>query len=105
MSELDPTARIVWKLCRNHTWGQPMPEDVLVDAAIKNEDHDEMQDSLQDALELPFIASDSHGVYIPNGQDKHREAADWLRENTGLLEYKIHATLSRLPDDWPKTDS
>ena len=27
MDELEPTARIVWKLARNHTWGQPMPEE------------------------------------------------------------------------------
>jgi hypothetical protein len=104
MSELDPTARIVWKLCRNHTWGQPMPEDVLVDTAAKDEDHDEMREYLKDALDLSFVTSDSHGVYIPNGQDKHQEAADWLHENTTMPEYKIRASLSRLPNDWPKTD-
>jgi hypothetical protein len=101
MSELDPTARIVWKLCRNHTWGQPLPKDILVDAATKNEDHDEMRGHLQNALELPFVATDPHGVYIPNGQDKHGEAADWLRKNTDLPKYKIRTTLSRLPNDWP----
>jgi len=105
MSELGPRARIVWKLCRNHTWGQPMPEDVLVHAATKREDYDEMRRHLQDAIELPFVASGPHGVYIPNGQDTHVAAADWLHEHTALPEYKIRATLSRLPEDWPETDS
>jgi hypothetical protein len=35
MDELDPLARIVWKLARNHTWGQPMPEHAIIDLAAK----------------------------------------------------------------------
>ena len=105
MSELEPGARIVWKLCRNHTWGQPMPEDVLISVATKSEDDDEMRGHLQDVLRLSFVTSGPHGVYIPNGQDTHAAAADWLRENTALADYKIRATLSRLPNDWSVGDS
>lgn len=101
MNELDPTARIVWKLARNHTWGQPMPEKDVIAIATKDEDSDEMRANLDAALELPFLSSGPHGVYIPNGQAKHREAANWLRENTELQEYKIKATFSRLPPEWP----
>lgn len=82
-----------------------MPEDVLVDVATKNEDHNEMRSHLQNALKLPFVASNSHGVYIPNGRDRHIEAADWLSRNTDMPEYKIRATLSRLPTDWPDAGS
>lgn len=42
--------------------------------------------------------------YIPNGQDAHIATADWLREQTALDGFKIKATLSRLPDDWPRDD-
>ena len=38
MDELDPTARIVWKLARNHTWGQPMPEEAVIAITTKDED-------------------------------------------------------------------
>jgi len=101
MDELDPTARIVWKLARNHTWGQPMPEEAVIAITTKDEDSDEMRANLDEALELSFISSGPRGVFIPNGQAKHREAANWLRENTELQEYKIKATLSRLPPEWP----
>lgn len=101
MNELDPVARIVWKLARNHTWGQPIPEQAVIDLAAKDEDHDEMCGFLNEALTLSFIKSGPHGVYIPNGQGAHVDAADWLLANTELPEYLIAATLSRLPPDWP----
>jgi len=101
MDELGPRARIVWKLARNHTWGQPIPEEDVIALATKDEDRDEMRATLDAALELSFLSSGPHGVYIPNGQAKHEEAANWLRENTELREYKIKATLSRLPSEWP----
>lgn len=103
MAELDPIARIVWKMARNHTWGQPMPEEDVIAIATKDEDSDEMQAKLDEALGLSFLSSGPHGIYIPNGQAKHREAANWLRENTALQEYKIKATLSRLPPEWPES--
>jgi hypothetical protein len=101
MEELNPTARIVWKLARNHTWGQPMPEEDLIAITATDEDNDEMRAHLEAALKLPFLSSGPHGIYIPNGQAKHEETANWLRENTELQEYKIKATLSRLPPEWP----
>jgi len=103
MEELEPVARIVWKLARNHTWGQPMPEKDVIAIATKDEDSDEMRASLDEALELSFLSSGPHGVYIPNGQAKHEEVADWLQEQTELQEYKIKATLSRLPPEWPES--
>ncbi|CCQ34148.1 hypothetical protein HTIA_2034 [Halorhabdus tiamatea SARL4B] len=52
-------------------------------------------------LELPFVVRSPDGIHIPNGQDAHVAAANWLRENTELDDFKISATLSRLPADWP----
>ena len=101
MNELDPVARIVWKLARNHTWGQPIPEEDLIAIAAKDEDSDEMRAYLNDALELSFLHPGPHGVYIPNGQSAHRKVANWLRENTELHTYQIKATLSRLHPEWP----
>jgi hypothetical protein len=62
MDELNPVARIVWKLARNHTWGQPMPEEDVITIATKDEDSDEMRAKLDAALELPFLSSGPHGV-------------------------------------------
>ena len=64
-------------------------------------DSDEMGAYLNDALELSFLHSGPHGIFIPNGQSTHREVANWLRENTELHTYQIKATLSRLPPEWP----
>jgi hypothetical protein len=84
-----------------------MPERDIIDMATKEEDRDEMREQLDDALDLAFLKSGPHGVYIPNGQGMHVEAANWLVQNTDLPEYKIAATLSRLPPEWPsqETDS
>ena len=43
MDELAPMARIVWKLARNHTWGQPIPEGDVIALVTKEEDSDEMR--------------------------------------------------------------
>ena len=57
MAELDPTARIVWTLTQNHTWGQPIPEEDVIALATKDEDGDEMRAALDAALELSFLTS------------------------------------------------
>lgn len=63
MDESDPVARIVWKLARNHTWGQPMPEQAVIVIAAKDEDRDEMRAHLDEALDLSFISSGPHDMY------------------------------------------
>jgi len=78
-----------------------MPEEDLIAITAKDEDTDEMRSNLDVALELSFLRSGPHGVFIPNGQATHEEAANWLREHTELQEYTIKATLSRLPPEWP----
>jgi hypothetical protein len=52
-------------------------------------------------LELPFIVQSADGIYIPNGQDAHVKAANWLSEQTNFDDFTVKATLSRLPNDWP----
>ena len=54
-----------------------------------------------EVLELPFVERSPDGIYIPNGQNTHVAAADWLRDHSELDDFSIKATLSRLPDDWP----
>ena len=80
---MDGRSRLVWKLARNHTWGTPMDDETLVRLATTDEDHDEMREQLGEVLELSFVSRGPDGVYIPNGQDAHVEAVNWLRENTG----------------------
>lgn len=99
---MDAEARIVWKLARNHTWGTPIDTETLIQMAATDEDHDEMQQHLEDVLDLSFVSRGPDGVYIPNGQEKHVEAANWLRENTDREDFVIATTLSRLPPEWPE---
>ena len=99
----DIAASIVWKLARRHSWGSPIPGDRLVRMVAQTEDHDTVRRVLEtEVLALPFVARSSEGVYIPNGRDTHIAAAEWLRDHTNLDELKLNATLSRLPDEWPR---
>jgi glyoxylase-like metal-dependent hydrolase (beta-lactamase superfamily II) len=101
----DEAAKFVWKLARRHSWGSPIPDNQLIRMVAGTGDHDELRRVLNDeVLELGFIVRSPDGVYIPNGHDTHIEAANWLREHTGLDDFTIKATLSRLPDDWPNED-
>jgi hypothetical protein len=96
-------AKFVWKLARRHSWGSPVPADQLIQLVAGTEDYDTLEGVLEEeVVELSFVVRSSDGIYIPNGQDAHIAAADWLREHTALDDFKIKATLSRLPDDWPK---
>lgn len=98
----DAAAKFVWKLARRHSWGSPIPAEQLIRLVAGTEDHDELGRVLEnEVLELPFIIQSSDGIYIPNGQDAHVEAANWLRERTDFDDFTIKATLSRLPTDWP----
>lgn len=98
----DEAAKFVWKLARRHSWGSPVPADQLIRLVAGAEDHDELAGVLEDeVLKLSFIVRSPDGIYIPNGQDTHIAAAEWLRDHTDLDDFKIKATLSRLPDDWP----
>jgi hypothetical protein len=101
----EEAAKFVWKLARRHSWGSPIPADQLIRLVAGTEDYDELAGILEDeVLELPFVALSPDGIYIPNGQDAHIAAADWLRKHTALNDFKIKATLSRLPDDWPRDE-
>ena len=98
----DAAAKFVWKLARRHSWGSPIPAEQLIRLVAGTEDHDELARVLEnEVLELPFIVQSSDGIHIPNGQDAHVEAANWLREQTDFDDFTIKATLSRLPADWP----
>lgn len=99
----DDAAKFVWKLARRHSWGSPIPARQLVRLVAGSEDHDELERVLEDeVLELPFVVHSPDGIYIPNGQDSHVAAANWLRDHTELDDFSIEATLSRLPEDWPR---
>jgi len=98
-------AKFVWKLARRHSWGSPVPAEQLIRLVAGTEDHDELIRILEnEVIDLPFVVQSSDGIYIPNGQDAHVEAAEWLREQTDLNDLTIKATLSRLPDDWPQSE-
>ena len=101
----DEAAKFVWKLARRHSWGSPIPDDQLVRLVAGTEDHDQLEQVLEDeVLRLSFVVHSPDGIYIPNGQDAHIAAAGWLREHTNLDDFTIKATLSRLPDDWPRDE-
>ncbi|WP_143040857.1 hypothetical protein [Halopenitus malekzadehii] len=101
----DVAAKFVWKLARRHSWGSPIPAEQLIRLVAGTEDHNELARILEEeVLELPFIVQSVDGIYIPNGQDAHVEAGNWLRQQTGFDDLTIKATLSRMPDDWPNDE-
>ena len=101
----DSAAKFVWKLARRHSWGSPVPEDQLIRLVAATEDYDELEYVLEnEVLNLSFVVRSPDGIYIPNGQDSHISAANWLREQTELDDFTIKATLSRLPEDWPRDE-
>lgn len=62
-----------------------------------------MRRHFDDALELPFVSRGPDGVFIPNGQDAHDDAANWLREHTEREDFVVANTFLRLPPEWPDT--
>lgn len=101
----DIAAKFVWKLARRHSWGSPVPDDQLIRLVAGTEDHDKLERVLEDeVLSLSFVVRAPDGIYIPNGQEAHIAAGEWLRKHTGLDDFTIKATLSRLPDDWPRDE-
>lgn len=79
-----------------------MDADTLVRLTVTDEDHDEMHQHLEEVLGLSFVSHGPDRIYIPNGQDAHVEAANWLLENTERETVVIANTLSRLPPEWPE---
>lgn len=101
----DKRAKFVWKLARRHSWGSPIPAQQLIRLVAGAADHDELAAVLEsDVLELSFVVRSPDGILIPNGQDAHVAAANWLREHTKLDDFTIKATLSRLPAEWPTSE-
>jgi len=82
-----------------------MPKQKLVDAVQKDERRSEVKAAINEALNLSFVLNGPQGVFIPNGQGAHVDAADWLRENTQRADFEIEATLSRLPSGWPDSET
>lgn len=85
----DVAGTFVWKLARRHTWGSPIPSEQLIRLTAGTKDHNEMERILEEeVLQLPFVAKSADGIFIPNGQDTHVAAANWLRANTELSDLK-----------------
>ena len=82
-----------------------MPEQKLADMVQKDERRGEVDRAIDEALNLTFVSKGPQGVFIPNGQSAHVDAAEWLRENTKRADFEIEATLSRLPSGWPDTET
>lgn len=70
-----------------------MLEEDVIAIATKAEDSDEMRAKLDEALELTFLSSGPHGVYIPNGQAKrnlfHGNAAEEVKCPNSLSEENL----------------
>jgi len=76
MSRTRLKCRLLWKLCRKHGWGAPVPESVLV--------------------EEPYIRyREGHGYSVENDPDAQAQAACRLVSTCGYLEIQVEPTLSR----------
>lgn len=88
--------RLLWKLCRKHGWGSPVPRDDLVSWALPDSDQGRGREIVEDLLDEPYTGFQRGAGYsIRNDPDSQAQAAYRLRSECGYTTVQIEATLSR----------
>ena len=89
--------RLLWKLCRKHGWGSPVPRDALLNLALQDSDQGYGETLVDDLLEEPYIEHDDvrGGYQVKNNPDSQAQAACRLQSDCGYATIQIEATLSR----------
>lgn len=87
---------LLWKLCRKHGWGAPIPERDLVDLALCSSDQGIGKRIVDELVREPYVEYRSgRGYSLKNDPDAQAQAAARLRSSCGYLDLQIEATLSR----------
>lgn len=87
---------LLWKLCRKHGWGAPIPKRVLVDLALEASEQGRGKAVVEELVEEPYVQyRRGEGYGIVNDPDGQAQAAVRLQSSCGYLELQIEATLSR----------
>lgn len=87
---------LLWKLCRKHGWGAPIPERDLVDLALRDSDQGIGKRVVEELVREPYVEyTRGRGYRLKNDPDAQAQAAVRLRTSCGYLALQIEATLSR----------
>lgn len=88
--------QLVFKLCRRHGWGSPIPEDDLVNLALHSSDQGRGRTLVGDLVSEPYIGfRSSSGYFVRNDPDSQAYAAYRLQSTCGYTKLQIEGTLSR----------
>jgi hypothetical protein len=88
--------QLLWKLCRKHGWGTPVPKDVLVDLALKSSDQGRGKDIAEELVTEPYIGyQQNKGYSVKNDPDSQAKVAFLLVSECGYNKIQVEATLSR----------
>mgnify|MGYP000229968726 CR=1 FL=1 len=87
---------LLWKLCRRHGWGSPIPKEDLVGLALEDVDQGRGKAVVKELLREPYIGYQrGNGYSIGNDPDSQAQAAFRLRSSCAISSLRIEATLSR----------
>ena len=96
MSRTRLKCRLLWKLCRKHGWGSPVPESVLIDLALGSSDQGEGATAVRELADEPYIRyREGRGYSVKNDPDAQAQAACRLVSTCEYLEIQVEPTLSR----------
>lgn len=88
--------KLLWKLCRKHGWGSPVPRSRLVDLALQTSEQGRGKELVGELIEEPYIGyQDGRGYSVLNSPAAQAQAAYRLKSSCGYLEIQIEPTLSR----------
>lgn len=95
-SDVEIRCKLLWKLCRSHGWGSPVPIDDLVGDALDAVDQGRGRQICDDLKKRPFITyRRGRGLTIKNSPVEQEKIAHILRDECSYTRLQIEATLSR----------
>lgn len=88
--------RLIFRLCRRHTWGSPIPQDRLLRLSMRRNEFPLGREICEELKYEPYVTFRHGGGFgIKNDPTAQARVAWFLRERCGYTELQIEATLSR----------
>jgi hypothetical protein len=95
-SSLQLKCRLLWTLCRKHSWASPLSITTLVNLALDRSEQGRGRLLVQELLAEPYVERRAgDGYRIKNDPDSQALAASRLRRTCDYRPIQIEATLSR----------
>jgi hypothetical protein len=96
LSTSELKCKLLWKLCRKHGWGSPIPKTRLVNLALQSSSQGKGKRLVEELVQEPYIEyQEGQGYSALNNPDSQAQAAYRLNSSCGFLKIQIEPTLSR----------